>query len=83
MIDQYADVLNYEKPFKKYFYTITASFINNNYGINHLNFNPATMVTHNGILFDNVIEEPAYFFTQNQQQSIKKDYKIFYQILVV
>ena len=73
MIDQYADVLNYEKPFKKYFYTITASFINNNYGINHLNFNPATMVTHNGILFDNVIEEPAYFFTQNQQQSINKN----------
>ena len=73
MIDQYADVLNYEKPFRKYFYTITASFINNNYGINHLNFNPATMVTHNGILFDNVIEEPAYFFTQNQQQSINKN----------
>ena len=70
LIDQYADVLNYETPFKKYFYTVTASFINNNYGINHLNFNPARMTTHNGIFFDNVIEENSYFYTQNQQQNI-------------
>ena len=73
LIDQYADVLNYENPFKKYFYTVSGALINNNYGINHLNFNPATMVTQNGILFDNVIEEPSYFFTQNQQQSIHEN----------
>ena len=44
----------------------------NYYGINHVNFNPAMMVTHNGIFFDNVIEEPSYFFTQNQQQSFSE-----------
>ena len=71
LINQYADVLNYENPFKKYFYTISGPLINNNYAINHLNFNPAMLVTHNGIFFDNVIEEPSYFFTQNQQQGIK------------
>ena len=73
LIDQYADVLNYEKPFKKYFYTVTGGLNNNYYGVNHVNFNPATMVTHNGIFFDNVIEEPSYFFTQNQQQNINND----------
>ena len=72
LIDQYADVLNYENPFKKYFYTVTGSITKDNYGINHINFNPAIMVTHNGIFFDNVIEEPSYFFTQNQQQSFSE-----------
>ena len=73
LIDQYADVLNYETPFKKYFYTITGGITKGNYGINHLNFNPAMMVTHNGIFFDNVIEEPSYFFTQSQQQSFSEN----------
>ena len=73
LIDQYADVLNYETPFKKYFYTVTGGITNDYYGINHINFNPAMMVTHNGIFFDNVIEEPSYFFTQNQQGSFSKD----------
>ena len=73
LIDQYADVLNYEMPFKKYFYAVTTALTLNNYVINHLNFNPATMVTHNGIFFDNVIEEPAYFFVQNEKQTILPD----------
>ena len=70
IIDQYADVLNYEMPFKKYFYAVTTALTQDNYVINHLNFNPATMVTHNGIFFDNVLEEPAYFFVQNEKQTI-------------
>jgi len=73
LIDQYADVLNYETPFKKYFYTVTGGITKDYYGINHINFNPAMMVTHNGIFFDNVIEEPSYFFTQNQQQSFSEN----------
>ena len=31
------------------------------------------MVTHNRIFFDNVIENPSYFFTQNQQQNINEN----------
>ena len=73
LIDQYADVLNYEVPFKKYFYTVTGGITKDYYGINHINFNPAMMVTHNGIFFDNVVEEPSYFFTQNQQQSFSEN----------
>ena len=73
LIDQYADVLNYETPFKKYFYTLTNALTKDFYGINHINFNPAMMVTHNGIFFDNVIEEPSYFFTQNEQQNFNEN----------
>ena len=73
LIDQYADVLNYDMPFKKYFYAVTTALTLNNYIINHLNFNPAMMVTHNGIFFDNVVEQPAYFFIQNEKQTILPD----------
>ena len=38
--------------------------------INLVNFNQAMMVTHNGIFFDNVIEELSYFFTQNQKTKL-------------
>ena len=73
LIDQYADVINYEMPFKKYFYSVTTALTLDNYLISHLNFNPALMVTHNGIFFDNVVEEPSYFFTQNEKQTMVND----------
>ena len=67
IIDHYADVLNYKKPFTKYLYSITSGIFSGTYTINHLNFNPALMETHNGIFFDNIVEEPAYFFTLNEK----------------
>jgi len=73
IIDQYADTLNYENPFKKYFYAITTALTPDNYAINHLNFNPAVMVTHDGLLFDKISELRSYFFTQNEKQILMTD----------
>ena len=70
LIDQFSDILNYKNPFRKYFYTVTNSLDETIFGINHLNFNPATTVTHNGFFFDNIVTEHSYFFTQNSQQVI-------------
>ena len=70
IIDHYADILNYEKPFKKYFYEITSAITNGVFIINHLNFNPANMLTHNGIFFDNQVEEHVYFFIQNEKHTV-------------
>ena len=67
IIDHYADVLNYNEPFTKYFYTISNGLFLNSYTTNHLNFNPALMRTHNGIFFENIVETPAYFFDQNEK----------------
>ena len=75
IIDHYADMLNYEMPFTKYFYEVTSSITNNNLVIQHLNFNPAYMLTHNGYFFDNQVEENAYFFTQNEKQTEVNDLK--------
>ena len=70
IIDHYADMLNYEMPFIKYFYEVTSAITTNNFIIQHLNFNPANMLTHNGFFFDNQVREEAYFFTQNEKQTI-------------
>ena len=70
IIDHYADMLNYEIPFTKYIYTVTSSITANNFIIQHLNFNPANMLTHNDFFFDNQVKEEAYFFTQNEKQTL-------------
>ena len=70
ILDHYADMLNYEMPFTKYFYEVTSAVQDGIYIVNHLNFNPANMLTHNGFFFDNIEEEKSYFFTQNEKHTI-------------
>ena len=67
IIDHYADMLNYDMPFTKYFYEVSSAVTDGIYIINHLNFNPADMLTHNGLFFDNEVRELSYFFTQNEK----------------
>ena len=73
LVDHYADALNYEVPFEKYFYAVTTALTANNFAINHLNFNPASMITHNGLFFDNIVKINSYFFTQNEKQIMLTD----------
>ena len=70
IIDHFADMLNYEMPFIKYFYEVSSAVSNGIFIVNHLNFNPADMLTHNGFFFDNQVREPAYFFTQNEKHTM-------------
>ena len=51
IIDNYADMLNYANPFTKYFYEVSSAVQDGIYIINHLNFNPANMLTHDGFFF--------------------------------
>ena len=70
LIDHYADMLNYEMPFTKYFYDLTSAITDRVFIINHLNFNPANMITHTGIFFDSKYEERSYFFVQNEKHTV-------------
>ena len=69
MIDHYPDVYNYETPFKKYFYNIDNTLSSGSYTYNHINFNPASIVTHNGLFFDNTVQDEGYIFDQNAQET--------------
>ena len=67
LIDNYADVLNYEKPFTKYLYTVTNGIFPGTYTINNLNFYPALIKTDNGIFFEHIYEERSYFYSFNEK----------------
>ena len=64
LIDFNADVLNYKTPFTKYFYSLSNGLFKDSFSLNHLNFNPAQMITHNGIFFDKIITEKLTFFNR-------------------
>ena len=70
-IDHYSDVLNYKNPFKKYLYSVSNMFFPNSYTVNNLNFNPAIIKTHNGIVIDNIVEELSHLFNQNEKTTIE------------
>ena len=72
-MDQYADVLNYKTPYIKYLYKLTNGFFEDTFTINHLNFNPSSVTTHNGIFIDNLISDKSYQYTQNEKSNINKN----------
>ena len=72
-VDHYPDVLNYKEPFSKYFYTVSNLLYPKSFTVNHINFNPALIKTHNGIFFDNIIEERSYLFDQNEKVSMDEE----------
>jgi hypothetical protein len=72
-MNQYADVLNYEVPFSKYFYSVQSNIALDNYLVNNLYFDPAVMMTHNGYFFENIVESYSYFFQLHEKQNYIND----------
>jgi len=64
-VDNYVNILNYKNPFTKYIYKIESPLYQNEYSINNINFNPLTIKTNNGLIFDNVEQEISYIFLRN------------------
>ena len=64
-IDNYIDILNYQSPNIKYVYSIENGIHKTDFSVNHLNINPCTIKTHNGIIFENIKDEKAYVFDRN------------------
>ena len=72
-IDQYVDVLNYKTPFIKYLHKFTNSFSPNSFTINHLNFNPSLVISHNGIFSDSKISENSYQYILNEKITMEQN----------
>jgi len=64
ILDNYPDVLNYNHPFKKYFYSMNSMLYTDSF-INHdISFNPANLKTNYGIVFDRSRIKYAYMFDE-------------------
>ena len=64
-IDNFINILNYTSPLTKYIYKIENPLYQNEYSINNINFNPLTIKTNNGLIFNNVKQEISYLFQKN------------------
>ena len=82
VIDQFTDVLNYKKPLFKYFYAVSDGFNEKTFTANHLNFNPVTVTTNDGIFIDKQSNIVSYYFDQNEKKVIDTEntgiYSAFY-----
>ena len=76
LIDHISDVLNYNKPFSKYFYSIGNMLYPKYYTVNNINLNPAQIKTHNGIILDNIYEENSYLFSLNEKITLSEEVEI-------
>jgi len=64
-VDNNVNIIKYKNPLSKYIYKIESSVYQNEYTINNLNFNPLTIETNNGLIFDNLKQEISYAFQRN------------------
>ena len=73
IIDNCFDVLDFKEPNKKYLYRIENTLDKDNYSINHMNFNPSSILTNKGIIFDDIYSESSYIFERNDAFAEKND----------
>jgi len=73
LMNQYADILNYKKPFIKMIYSLSTGLFDNSITVNHFNFDPAISITHKGLFVDYQNEERAYVYTRNDKIIMDKD----------
>ena len=77
IIDHYPDVYDYKKPFSKYLNNIDNGLSDGTCAFNHLNFNPTTTITHDGLFFDHTVDDVAYIFDQNEKASEGSEFGIY------
>jgi len=73
LVDNYADVLNYQNPLTKYLFAVTNGVFSGTFTTNHLNFNPAQVITDNGIFVENIKEEVSYIYSFNEKITSDQD----------
>ena len=64
ILDNYPDILNYNKPFKKYLYITNSMLYTNSFISNAIYFNPALLKTNYGIVFDRSRIKYTYMFSE-------------------
>ena len=71
-IDQYIDVTNYHNPLEKFYNKINNQIVLSSYTVNHLNFKPLKLNTHNGIIFNTNYELNFFHFDVDEKLIIEE-----------
>ena len=66
-VDHYVDVLNYKNPISQFLFTVNNAINPDSFILNNLNFYPALVKSYNHLFTEQVEEQVAYTYHQNQQ----------------
>ena len=80
-LNNYINVLNYEKPIYQFFYRLENPFEITHYTANNLNIKPSLLATHDGLVFDNIKKQESYVFDRNDVY-IEEDNADVYMVYV-
>jgi len=76
ILDNYPDILNYNNPFKKYFYSTNGLLYTNSFISHDISFNPALLKTNYGIVFDSSRIKYTYMFDEMLNVNNDEEYDI-------
>ena len=76
-IDNYVDISKKEEPIIKFIYKIENIIQSNIYPVNHLNFNPTFLNSHNGLIFDKEINYTSYSYEKNDVYTYENNDDIY------
>ena len=77
-VDNYINILNYKNPNVKFFNVLESSIGYNSYPMNHLNINPTSIKTNDGLIWDHNYENFSYIFERNDVFTYTdEEHKIF------
>ena len=66
-------VENYKKPFRLSMNKITNGILNDAFTVNHLNFQPLGVITHDGFFIDKKKEGNYYLYEQNEKNTLETE----------
>lgn len=81
-VDHYVDILDYKEPNKNYFYFLENALSQEKYTINHINLNPSSIITNDGVIFDHIKEELSYKFDRNDALTESTNGNSIYMVYV-
>ena len=78
-VNNYIDILNYEKPNTHFLYRIETPLIKIQQTTNNINISPSLVKTHDGLLTDHIKEEISYMFDRNIEyiENYNERYKLY------
>ena len=66
-------VENYKNPFKHSLFKVTSGILNYEFTVNHLNFQPLSMITHDGFFINSKKEDRQYSYELNEKNTFKTE----------
>ena len=81
-INNYINILNYHAPILKSLYRIENPLYGSQFTTNNLNFNPALVKTHDGLVLDNINEDNSYILGRNDVYTGSNQDKNIYMVYV-